>query len=121
MNSNKIFPNNLNEVRTNNYTTIESLNNILEIERAMTNVSIILINEDIVKNKLNWLRKDKVVDPNGIHLKFLRECAEWLAGPFTKLFNLSLRNGVLPKFGGKQMWAQFLRKGQWKKWRIIDL
>ena len=53
MNSNKIFPNNLNEVRTNNYTTIESLNNILEIERAMTNVSIILINEDIVKNKLN--------------------------------------------------------------------
>ena len=68
----------------------ESLSDIPEMERRMRSISEISINEEIVRKKLNKLKEDKTKGPDGIHPKVLKECAEQLTGPLTKLFNLSL-------------------------------
>ena len=63
---------------------------IPKMERTMTNISDILINEEIVRKTLRKLKVDKAMGSDGIHPKVLKECAEQLAGLLIKLFNFSL-------------------------------
>ena len=56
----------------------------------MTNISDILINEEIVRKPLRKLKVDKAMGSDGIHPKVLKECAAQLAGLLIKMFNFSL-------------------------------
>ena len=47
----------------------ERLSDIPKMERRMTNFLDILINEEIVRKKLRNLKENKVMGPDGIHLK----------------------------------------------------
>ena len=93
----------------------ENLNNIPDIERTMGDISDILINEYIVKNKLSKLKEDKAMSPDGIHLKVLRECAEQLNDLLTKLFKLSLRNGVVSESWRRADVSPIFKKGSLRK------
>jgi len=55
------------------------------------------ISEDEVRIKLNNLNVNKSPGPDQIHAKLLYELREEIVGPVTKLFNFSLRRGIVPQ------------------------
>ena len=50
----------------------------------------------MVLSLLNKLDVRKSVGPDGISARFLKEVAESVAAPLTKLYNKSLETGVVP-------------------------
>ena len=82
--------------------TIENLQNIPEPIKVFKGkqedfLSDIVINEEIVKRKLDMINVNKSQGPDGIHPKLLYELREELALPLTKLFKQSLKLGVIPQ------------------------
>lgn len=80
--------------------TTEDVSNIPEtvqiFDNSLTPLDNIEISEDLVFRKLGDLKLDKSPGPDGIHPKLLFELRNELTAPLTKLFNLSLSNGIMP-------------------------
>ena len=60
-------------------------------------ISNIVIEEEVVKQKLNELNPFKTPGADNIHPKVLKELSNSLAKPLTIIFNKSIENSVLPK------------------------
>ena len=54
------------------------------------------ITEKKVRSMLHAIKIDKSPGPDGIHLLFLHNTAEEVAGPLTLIFKKSLAEGMLP-------------------------
>jgi hypothetical protein len=56
----------------------------------------IKVDEEIVRKKLQGLRRDKAAGPDDIHPQLLRECAKSMSVPLTIIFCKSLSEGAVP-------------------------
>ena len=61
----------------------------------------ILVSEEDVKDQIRLLDGNKSYGPDGISPKFIKLASFSLVKPLTKLFNLSLNKGKVPK-----LWKQ---------------
>ena len=50
----------------------------------------------MVEKKLKQLKRSKATGPDGIPVRVLKECAVVLCRPLTRLFTLSLGQGIVP-------------------------
>ncbi len=57
---------------------------------------VITVSEDEVRRELRRVNIRKAAGPDGITGRFLRSCADQLAGLFTSIFNESLATSVIP-------------------------
>ena len=57
----------------------------------------LVIDEDVVMNKLLKLKVDKAQGPDDIHPSILRNCAQAVVLPLTIIYRKSLEEGILPK------------------------
>ena len=84
-----------------------------DVQSEMTNL---VVDEVIIKDKLERLNICKSVDPDGIHPRILKEQCEHICKPLHKLFNKSLTEGQLPDdWKQAKVSAIFKRKGNRKK------
>ena len=78
---------------------------------AVQQLSSIDITEDEVLALLRKLQPDKSPGPDNIHPKVLRECAVELAGPLTKLFQTSMKEGRIPEEWKEAKVTPIFKKG----------
>ena len=78
--------------------TKENLSNIpVFLNRHFTNeTNTTSLSKEKVKKIIIDLKQSKSQGPDGLHPKVIKECAEELAEPLTKIFETSLREGTLP-------------------------
>ena len=72
------------------------LNEDLSKSRSQSGILDVLISEEDVYESLCKIDTSKPCGPDEVSGHLLREGAPWLAGPLTKLFQLSLSQGCLP-------------------------
>jgi len=83
--------------------TVEDLNNIPETVKIFTSalesdqLKTFEITEEDVRKKLDSLKASKSPGPDDIHAKLLYELRNELVSPITKIFNLSLKTGIIPQ------------------------
>ena len=59
-------------------------------------ISTMRFTEDQVLKLLTHLSVDKACGPDGLHPRLLKELANEIVGPITKLFNVSVATGSIP-------------------------
>ena len=57
------------------------------------------------------MKEDNAMGLDRLHPKVLKECAGQLAGPLTRLFNLSLSSGVVPESWRRANGSPIFKKG----------
>jgi len=83
--------------------TIEDTNSIPEPVKIFKSTSEldklkdIKIEEHVVRQKLDALKVGKSPGPDDIHAKLLYELRNELVSPLTKIFNLSIKTGLVPQ------------------------
>ena len=59
-------------------------------------LNTIKIRTKMVEKRLKQLKRSKATGPDGIPVRVLKECAAVLCRPLTRLFTLSLDQGIVP-------------------------
>lgn len=88
------------DLLSSNYSsvyTIEDDNLNPQVPVATAQLQDIQIDVETVKASLLALDPSSAPGPDGIHPRFLKEMADFLAGPLCQIFRLSLDTGRLPK------------------------
>ena len=67
---------------------------------------------DSVLRKLKGLHSDKSPGPDEVRLMLLKECAEVLAEPLSKMFQQSFQSGCLPVDGKSANVVSIFKKGK---------
>ena len=79
-----------------NMSNMSELSEDLSKSRSQSEILDVLISEEDVYESLCKIDTSKACGPDEVPGHLLREGAPWLAGPLTKLFQLSLSQGCLP-------------------------
>ena len=77
-------------------SNMSELSEDLSKSRSQSEILDVLISEEDVYEGLCKIDTSKACGPDEVPGRLLREGAPWLAGPLTKLFQLSLSQGCLP-------------------------
>ena len=64
----------------------------------------------MVAKKIKAMKDDKSPGVDGIHPKLLTETVEQISVPLARVFNLSLKEGVVPSEWKKQTTYQYLKR-----------
>ncbi|PKU40633.1 rna-directed dna polymerase from mobile element jockey-like [Limosa lapponica baueri] len=86
--------------------------NLKESEEVWTKEDLPLAEEDEVRDQLRSLYIHKSMGPDGIHLRVLRELAEFIAGPLSIIFERSRRTGEVPEDWRKANVTPVFKKGK---------
>jgi len=74
---------------------------------SITDLFTVVVTEELVEKSLSKLKSDKSPGPDGLHPMLLRETADHIAYPLTKIFQASIREGIVPD--------------DWKKANIVPI
>ena len=55
------------------------------------------VTEEVVRRLFRELSVSKARGPDGLSARILRDCADELAAPLSKLFHISLSSGIFPE------------------------
>ena len=97
--------------------TVENIDNIPLTEQVFIGLeseylSEISINEEIIFKKLSEINVNKSPGSDDLHPKLLFELRHQLVSPLTKLFKLSLENGIVPQEWKEARVSPLFKKGQ---------
>ena len=95
--------------------TKEDLNNVPVFNHPNVSIlSSITISQDAVRKSLKALKVCKSPGPDGIHPRYLRECADELSYPLWKLLEKTIQDGKLPSAWKIQEIRPIFKKGNKK-------
>ena len=80
-------------------------------QRCNTELPRITIQVEKVKKKLKAINISKSAGPDGLHPRLLQECAEVIAEPLAKLYQVSIDTGVVPAPWKESVVSPIFKKG----------
>jgi len=75
-------------------------------------ISVLLVEEDCVRDRLSDLGVHKSMGPDGMHTRVLRELADVIAEPLSIIFERCWRTGEVPKDWRKSNVTPIFKKGK---------